>query len=771
MLALALAVASRPFAAETGAVILDAQRPGVWQSDGMWKITPRKDCVEFLKDEQPMHNSMCWMTLPSQLAKGQTVEITYLMQAPYKHVDLFLGNNCGRPDPKSPMPEFAEIVSLGGTEVTSWQTRRLTVTSTQTINTLGFLCWGWPVDRGTWMRVASLRVQPAGEPREWIVWRVPPPLNDKRIPARCPLQDFFPFGVYFPMEFGENYKHEGLRDRWEWYDRALADIKARGMNFTSVTNLGAADLDQLAALHTKHGLRMNPQVGEFNVKLQGQTALKPFLRAAEKYRDNPVIAGWAVGEEFTPEEVPLLDLPHEIVRAVDPKNTLVTIHNNAEAFRKAGQLLDIRIAFRDIYPFFAEPSCGPVGHEESMNYYEDEIDKAQRLLPQGASLWVMPQAQHEYYSLHEGNPPQFVFRQPTPAEIALETWAALAHGAQGIAYFLYPSSAPARPGGIPPLLALRTYDGKPTPQLEALTALAKKLVPLGPIITHWERVRLPAATDHRELRAYLFSRPAAEAAARSAPKASATSRPYLLVFNHDPKQSVTGRVRVPFSSPKVSNLLARTNLKVTTEGQATSFSLTLPPGEGTILQLSGVAPTNVVRLPKPDEPDEAVDTPQVSGRPRPDLPLTDLPDGRKLFRYQVDLQKTEGVPPGDSLSEDVAFQDWRNPGANYMNGVYGRELAFLFEMPSTIATLSVSGRYANHADGKPYTYRILYSLDGKDFKPAAEKANLLAGNGEEVTGTVSLPARTRRVWVTYTFPIRSIGVVLKAMDVQVTLSR
>jgi hypothetical protein len=587
-----------------------------------------------------------------------------------------------------------------------------------------------------------------GDPySEWIVWRVLPPLNDKKIPERCPLQDFFPFGVYLPVGFSANYKFEGLKDKWEWFDKILADIKARGMNFTGVTNLRAAELDQMAALHAKHGLRMSPQVGEFSLKHRGMAALKPFLRAVEKYRGNPVIAGWAVGEEFAPKDVPQLDLPHEIVRAIDPTNTLVTIHNSTEAFRLAGQLLDIRIAFRDIYPFFSEPRCGPVGHEACMNYYEDGIDKAQRLLPQGASLWVLPQAQHEYYRWKDKDP-QFVFRQPTPPEILLQAWAALAHGAQGLAYFLYPSSAPEKEGGIPHFLSLRTHDGKTTAQLEALTTLGKKIVPLGPIITRWERVRVPVSTNHRELRAYLFKR---------------EDIPYLVVFNHDPSQTVTGKVRLPFDNSKVFDLISEKEVKVGIQDNSTTFSITLPPGDGTIIRLNGTIPS------PQEELQEAVDIPKVSGRPRSDLPLTDLPDGRKLFRYQINLQKTQGVPGGESISSDFAFQDWKIPGRSYMNGVYGKEVAFLLEMPDTITNLTVSGLYGNHRDNNPCTYRILYSVDGKAFEAAAERAEVGAGTAHEVKGTVSLPPNTHRVWVAYTFPARDKAIVLKSLDIQLVL--
>ncbi|MDP7250931.1 MAG: hypothetical protein QGF00_15095, partial [Planctomycetota bacterium] len=83
------------------------------------------------------------------------------------------------------------------------------------------LSWGWKIDRGTWMRVARIRVLPAKGENQWHVWRVGAPMNDRTVPERSPLQDFFPFGVYLPMEFSANFKHEGLNDRWEWLERAL----------------------------------------------------------------------------------------------------------------------------------------------------------------------------------------------------------------------------------------------------------------------------------------------------------------------------------------------------------------------------------------------------------------------------------------------------------------------------------------------------------------------------------------------------------------------
>ena len=138
--------------ADEEAVKLNWRDPAVWKHDGMWKIARTEDGLRFLKDEKAAHNSMCWIKLPQPLKLGQTVEVTYQMQVPYKHIDLFMGDNCEYPprdqwktiyEEGGMMPEIAEVLSLGNRPQTSWLTMRKTITSDDEINTLGFLSWGW----------------------------------------------------------------------------------------------------------------------------------------------------------------------------------------------------------------------------------------------------------------------------------------------------------------------------------------------------------------------------------------------------------------------------------------------------------------------------------------------------------------------------------------------------------------------------------------------------------------------------------------------------
>ena len=92
-------IAGTDIAAMAGkeAVKLNWKDPDVWKHDGMWKITRCPEGLKFHKDEKAAHNSMCWLKLDKPLKKGQTVEVTYRMEVPFKHVDVFMGNNCQYP--------------------------------------------------------------------------------------------------------------------------------------------------------------------------------------------------------------------------------------------------------------------------------------------------------------------------------------------------------------------------------------------------------------------------------------------------------------------------------------------------------------------------------------------------------------------------------------------------------------------------------------------------------------------------------------------------
>jgi len=318
-------------------VAIDWKNLSKWQNDGMWNITTCPDGLKFHKDEKAAHNSMCWMKLDKPLKKGQTVEVTYQMEVPFKHVDLFMGDNCEYPpretwmERKDSMPELAEVLSLGNRPQTTWLTLQRTITSDDEINTLGFLSWGWrwarrelAVDVNTWMKVKEIKIMPPDEDPDWFEWVLPEPINKKKIPRRSEIQDFFPFGVYISLgSMNRVAKREG-KDLWGLMDEIFADLGERGLNFTTIGNMNNSYLEKVAEMHEKYGLKITPACSDFDLKhISFEQAKESFSKAILKFKDRDVLMGWGCGEEFNPARMKVLKPAHDLVHKLDPDNTVV----------------------------------------------------------------------------------------------------------------------------------------------------------------------------------------------------------------------------------------------------------------------------------------------------------------------------------------------------------------------------------------------------------------------------------------------------------------
>ncbi len=564
--------------------VLGWRNPSVWDNDGMWEISRCAEGLKFHKDEKGAHNSMCWMRLKEPLKKGQTVEVTYQMQVPYKHIDMFMGDKCDYPPRKQwgeiyknggMMPEFAEVQSLGGRPETTWLTERKTIYSDDEVNTLGFLSWGWhwawrdlAVDVNTWMKVKEIKILAADEDPEWYEWEAWEPICQKKIPRRSGIQDFFPFGVYISLgSMPAVAKREGKGGLWELMDDVLADLANRGINFTTIVNMSTGNLEKLANMHKKYGLRMNPACGQFDLKHTTMERIgEQFEAEVLKYKDDDVIAGWGCGEEYPPAKMKRLIEAHNMVHRVAPDNTVVNVHNWMPDYGIAGKILDIRIAIRDIYPWHGIPHIGPATPETSTYYYESDLERCQQLLPQGASLWVCAQGHGEGGPVGKGG----FYRTPTLAQIRLQTWAALGHGVQGFEWFVYHSAGTPQKAGFD---GLRAFDGSANDRLVELGRLARKLTPVGSIIAKWHKYReVPAETDNRDVRAYLFASPENEL--------------YMVVYNRSFQHPSASRVRVPFIvGREVEDIVSSVKYPVVHEGGRSMFSMSLESGSGAIISL------------------------------------------------------------------------------------------------------------------------------------------------------------------------------------------
>ncbi len=562
--------------------------PTLWKHDGMWTITKCDEGVKFHKDEKAAHNSQCWLKLDEPLKLGQTIEITYKMEVPFKHVDIFMGDDCVYPPRKEwmkihkeggKMPEFAEVLSLGNRPETSWVTARKTITNDAEINTFGFLSWGWrwawrdlAVDVNTWMKVKEIKVLSPDDDPQWFEWRVPEHICKRSIPRRSGVQDFFPFGVYISVGSMHSVAKREGKTFWELMDDIFEDLSERGLNFTTLVNTGASNLDKFVELHKHYGLHLNPACSDFDLKHIGwERVEEPLKKAVVKYRGDPVIGGWGAGEEFPPKLIKRLVPAHDMVHELDPYNTIANVHNWMPDYHLLAEQVDVRIVIRDIYPWHGIPHIGPATPESSIYYYEHDLERCQQLLPKGATLWVCAQGHGEGGPVGKGGH----YMTPTLAQIRLQTWAALAHGVQGFEWFVYHSEGTPERAKFD---GLRAFDGSPTGRLIELGRLARKLIPVGHIITRWHKYReAPAETDNRDLRAYMF--------------VSDEGGMYLVVYNRSAQRATAGKIGVPFKlGAYVTNLMNSVEHPVEWDGKRSVFSVSFESGSGTIFSLGRQVP-------------------------------------------------------------------------------------------------------------------------------------------------------------------------------------
>ena len=301
-------------------------------------------------------------------------------------------------------------------------------------------------------------------------------------------------------------------------------------------------------------------------------SLERLYREVEKYRGDPVVAGWSTIEEMPMDYVELFEAPLRKVEEIDPGQTLPQIFNRLTVLWDAAQKYPMTVAYRDFYPYFGWHKAGPVGAEACANALDVEMRLLGAMLPRGASAWAMPQS-IEMQAEEEGAM-RMIYRRPSGAELKLQAWISLGAGCRGVTYFHYASDL----GDAPEFTGLRMPDGSSSPAWIELGTLARRLVPRGSVIAGWEQSYLPLQTDRYQLRAYLFRN-------RHDPEVN-----YVVAFNRDATRRTQGRVRLPFTGVQVTDLLDGGRVGARSGRNHTTIRVDYPAGDGTIYRLVGAIP-------------------------------------------------------------------------------------------------------------------------------------------------------------------------------------
>lgn len=316
---------------------------------------------------------------------------------------------------------------------------------------------------------------------------------------------------------------------------------------------------------------MIPQAGE---TVLARRNLENVRHVVARHGNDPTILGWGFGEELSSRQRDALERmqqAHEWTRQMQTQ-PIITIHNRAEGIAIDAGLSRPAAYFRDVYPLFNDPYNGPATDRLALAFYEDQLELMRSLGPKGAYFMVMAQGCSIRRHGSRGYPPEglLTHRQVTPAEIRLQAWAAVAHGARGLSYF-HLASTPAdtlsHKGLNESFNGLRGRGGVVTPQLEELGRVARELHALSDVLLSLAPAEMTAQTDHRDLGAYLHE--------------GRESR-YVVVFNRNANHATRASVRLPADCSALLDLKSQQTLL---PDAPRVFTISLLPGDGTILQL------------------------------------------------------------------------------------------------------------------------------------------------------------------------------------------
>jgi hypothetical protein len=447
-----------------------------------------------------------------------------------------------------------------------------------------------------------------------------------------------------------------------------------------------------------------------------------------------------------------VDVFKEMVNIFAPAKTVSLNHMMTETIRLSSMKQDVRVAMRDAYPFYCNPLCGPSSHEAQMNYMENELDNAWQVLPAGASLWYMCQAGSDWLTTPNG-PDQYLMR-PTPMTIRSQVWTGLAHGTTGYIFWLYgggiyddPTKPPTGSYAVPQGILDEKWN--PTEAFLEASKLARKLIPVGPTLASLQRTQIELATDHRDVRAYLFS--------------GKGNHAWVVIYNRSFKQSIGAKIRLPFRLARsVKDLLTNTKIPVQNpDKQSTVFGVTIDPAGGAVVDLG-------VQVPKLSSTPVWGQNVYINGVPHPDLKISRSNAGMWNFHYSRDFQQQVNDWVTDITDTDMNLQNWNDPTKNDMNGLTGSRVVYKMGFPSLFNNIAARIIVANHTDSIERTASLEYSIDGINYIPLATQ-KFGAGAAIEVKGQVNLKEPVYRLWLRIGLSNTNPYIVLKSLSCDISM--
>jgi hypothetical protein len=293
----------------------------------------------------------------------------------------------------------------------------------------------------------------------------------------------------------------------------------------------------------------DPQKAEAVVEEQ----LRPFVEAI---KDQPALLAYRMNDEPFVEEIGGYRALHQALAKLDPVHPGISLmcrdgwnggnRRGPDNMKKIVDGVGEDVLYNDLYPIRNPP-------EESLKFLDRfawclEDDQRQA---GGRPLWIMGQTYHYRQEL----------RDPTPAEIRVQAYLSIAHGATGMMYYQYNGDAP----------SLFDADGNPNASHAELGKVLGELRQLGPLLLTLQRVKMDAdVPGDIDLQGFV-----GKDGAR-----------YLIAVNKDVNGARQLDVRLPAADAgKILDMRSGQSVSSEHRGDWIEFRLKIAPGDGRVLKL------------------------------------------------------------------------------------------------------------------------------------------------------------------------------------------
>ncbi len=293
----------------------------------------------------------------------------------------------------------------------------------------------------------------------------------------------------------------------------------------------------------------DPQKAQALVKAK----IRPFVQAV---KDHPALLAYRMNDEPFVEEIGGYRALHQALAELDPAHPGISLmcrdgwnggnRRGPDNMKKIVDGVGEDVLYNDLYPIRNPP-------EDSLKFLDRfawclEDDQRQA---GGRPLWIMGQTYHYRQEL----------RDPTPAEIRVQAYLSIAHGATGMIYYQYNGEAP----------SLFDAEGNPNASHAELGKVLGELHQLAPLLLTLQRVKLDAKVPgDLDLQGFI----------------GPDGTRYLILVSKEVLQERRVNLRLPAAGINgIVDVRSGRRLPSDSQGNQIAVELKLAPGDGRVLKL------------------------------------------------------------------------------------------------------------------------------------------------------------------------------------------